>query len=190
MITDVDGLYFGWLMELLGKPTKSLERLSWMLHRNTFTRSIGRDVDRAKDGMYLRKRFLEDFSDAKIDPRISNLLLEDECSWLEMLVALSEGLDFLYDGGVQERFLELIGNLGLTKVLTSSLDGRYDELDQEIVDQATTRVDNDLFDSNGRGGLFPLSKSNHPDQREVEIWDQCAYYFNEKLEGVAWTSTN
>jgi len=190
MITDVDTLYFRWLMELLGHPTKSLERLSWMLHRNTFTRSVGRDPNRAIDGIYLRQRFLSDFSDANIDPRISNLLMEDECSWLEMLVALSEALDFLYDGGIQERMLELIDNLGLTKVLTSPKDGRYDELDQELVDLSTTRVDNNLFNANGHGGLFPLSKPGHPDQREVEIWDQHAYYFNEKLEGVVWTSIN
>lgn len=190
MITYVDDLYFKWLMDQLESPTKGLARLCLMLHNNTFTRSVGYDSNRAAEGVRLRRRFLEDFSDAKIDPRMSNaLLLENECSWLEMLIALSEALDYLYDGGVQGRLLELIDNLGLSKILHSPSDGRYDEVDQDLVDMATTRVDHNLFDYDGHGGLFPLDmKRNHPDQRRVEIWEQHAAYFNERLEGVVWTS--
>lgn len=187
MITYVDDLYFKWLMNQLEAPTNSLARLCSMLHNNTFTRRVGNDVNRAAEGVRLRRRFLDEFSDAGIDPRTSNiLLLENECSWLEMLIALSESLDYLYEGGVQERLLELISNLGLNKVLSSPDDGRYDELDQEYVDSVTTMVDHDLFDAAGRGGLFPLQSYDHPDQREVEIWDQQAAYFGEKLEGVVW----
>lgn len=188
MITDVDDLYFNWLMDQMESPTESLSKLGWMLHRNTFSRSVGNDSNRAVEGIRLRGRFSEDFIDADIDPRKLNLLMDQECSWFEMLIALSEALDYSYDGGVQERLLELVDNLGLTKILMSPKDGRYDELDQELVDKATTRVDNNLFDANGHGGLFPLERSNHSDQREVEIWEQHALYFSEKLEGVKWTS--
>lgn len=189
MITYVDDLYFGWLMNQFEDPTKSLARLCEMLHNNTFTRSVGNDQNRAAEGVRLRSRFLDDYSSARIDPRTSNqLLLENECSWLEMLIALSESLDYLYEGGVQYRLLELINNLGLTTILESPNDGSYDEIDQDFVDTVTTRVDHNLFDSAGRGGLFPLGSNNHPDQREVEIWEQHAAYFREKLEGVVWTS--
>lgn len=188
MITDVDTLYFKWLMGLLEAPTQKLGRLASMLHNNTFTRSVGNDSNRAAEGIRLRYRFMEDYQDARIDPRTLNYLMEQECSWLEMLIALSEALDYLYEGGVQERLLELIENLGLSKVLLSPIDGRYDEVDQDLIDLATTRVDHNQFDSDGHGGLFPLSKPNNPDQREVEIWEQHAAYFREKLEGVVWTS--
>ena len=190
MITDVDDLYFKWLMGQLEAPTGSLARLCWMLHNNTFTRNVGNDSNRAAQGIRLRNAFLHEFSDANIDPRKLNSLMEQECSWLEMMYALSESLDYLYDGGVQERLLELIDNLGLTTVLMSPKNGRYDEVDQELVDLATTRVDRNLFTADGHGGLFPLMKQNHLDQREVEIWEQQASYFSEKLEGVVWTSTN
>lgn len=190
MITDVDTLYFKWLVGRMEAPTEAIGRLCWMLHYNVFTRRVGRDFNREGQGLDLRQRFLQDYLDVNIDPRKIALLLEEECSWLEMLIALSEALDFLYDGGVQERFLELIDNLGLTQILSSPKDGRYDELDQELVDSATNRVDYNMFDENGHGGLFPLQKDNHPDQREVEIWKQQAAYFSEKLEGVLWTSTN
>jgi hypothetical protein len=190
MITDVEDLYFKWLMGMLEAPTESLGRLGWMLHRNTFTRSVGNDSNRAAEGIRLRRRFLSDYSDANFDPRKTNLLMEDECSWFEMLIAFSEALDYLYEGGIQGRLLELIENLGLDRVLMSPRDGRYDEIDQDFVDSVTTRVDHNKFDFDGHGGLFPLSKPNHPDQREVEIWEQHAAYFREKLEGVVWTSIN
>lgn len=188
MITDVDELYFNWLMNLLGSPTESLRRLCWMLYRNTFTRSVGNDINRAIKGMELRRRFIGEFLDANIDPRQTNSLMDEDCSWLEMLIALSEDLDFLYEGGTQENLLELIDNLGLTKILASPRDGRYDQIDQDLVDAAASRVDHNLFDPDGLGGLFPLHKNDHPDQREVEIWEQHAAYFREKLEGVMWTS--
>lgn len=189
MITYVDDLYFKWLIDQLEQPTESLIRVCRMLHNNTFTRDVGNDENRAAEGIRLRHRFLEEFSDARIDPRTSNiLLLENQCSWLEMLIALSESLDYLYEGGTQERLLELIDNLGLSSVLESPEDGRYDEIDQDFVDAATARVDNNLFDRYGNGGLFPLQAEDNPDQREVEIWVQHAAYFREKLEGVVWTS--
>lgn len=97
-------------------------------------------------------------------------------------------------GGVKERLVEMMLNMGLRQILLTSLNriksSRYDEVDQHLVDAATSRIDNNRFDINGNGGLFPLSKPNHPDQREVEIWDQQAAYFVERLEGVMWTSTN
>lgn len=188
MITDVDDLYFMWIIDQLEAPTKSIIRLCRMLHDNTFTRSVGNDYNRAVEGQRLRNRFMNDFLEANIDQRKLNLLLHPDCSWLEMLIALSDSLDYLYEGGVQERFLELVENLGLTKVLLSPQNGRYDEVDQDLVDVVTNRVDNNLFEANGRGGLFPLKLYNHYDQRRVEIWEQQAAYFRERLEGVLWTS--
>lgn len=183
MITDIDALYFRWLMERFEDPSPGLERVCLMLFQNIFQRRVGNDVNRATDGRSLRVHFLDDWSEANIDPRISNQFLEDECNWFEMLVALASGLDYLYDGGVKENFVMLIDNLGLAKLMMR-VGGRYKEIDQQLVDEATNRVDYNLFDPDGHGGLFPLTKHQHPDQREVEIWDQCAAYFRERLEGV------
>lgn len=188
MITDVDDLYFKWLLESLDNPTRSLGRLGWMLHKNIFTRSVGNDSNRAAEGIRLRQRFMSDYIDANIDPRKINYLMDQECSWFEMLYALSESLDYIYDGGVQERLMELLDNLDLTRLLIEPGNGQYDEVDQNLVDSATNRVDHNMFDFDGNGGLFPLTKTDHPDQREVEIWEQQAAYFREKLEGVVWTS--
>lgn len=183
MITDIETLYFKWLMDWFDEPSVGLERVCLMLSENVFQRRVGNDVNRAVDGRALRTRFLDDWSDAGIDPRISNQFLEDECNWFEMLVALASALDYLYDGGVKENFVELIDNLGLAKLMLRTGE-RYQVIDQQFVDDATNRVDYNLFDPDGRGGLFPLTKHQHPDQRGVEIWDQCAAYFRERLEGV------
>lgn len=189
---DVDALYFKWLLKHIDDSI-IFERFCWMLHRNVFTRRVGNDVNRAVDGINLRVRFLDDLSEANIDPRLSNELMSQECSWFEMLVALANALDYLYEGGTRDWFVELINNMGLIQALNTpdiSLVNDYNEVDQRAVDNATVTVDKSLFTAHGRGGLFPLQTNNHPDQREVEIWEQHAAYVSERLEGVMWTSTN
>lgn len=186
---DIDDLYFRWLMSRFSNRSPGLERVCGMLHEDGFQRRVGNDINRAVDGEALRRIFLDDFHEADIDPRITNDFLAGPCSWFEMLLALAESLDYLYDGGVQERFIEVIDNLGL-KVVYSRTFKRYDDIDQDLVDASVNRVDFNLFDPDGRGGLFPLTKKDHPDQRGVEIWDQQAAYFRERLEGILWTSIN
>lgn len=188
MMVGIHDLYFKWLMDLLGDTNAPFERLCLMLGQNVFQRRVGNDVNRASDGLSLRRHFLDEFSDARIDPRVSNAFMDLECSWLEMLVALADRLDYNYDGGIKERFIEMIYNLGLEKLLQTSTaqinSAAYDEIDQQLVDSATNRVDNNLIDRNGYGGLFPLERSGHPDQREVEIWAQHAAYFSENMREV------
>lgn len=186
---DIDVLYFKWLMSRFNGPTAGLERVCRMLNENVFQRNVGNDVNRAVAGETLKRLFLDDYHEADIDPRITNDFLQMPCSWLEMLLALAENLDYLYEDGVKEIFLEMLDNLGLTRLMFR-LDEKYDGIDQDLVDAATNRVDHNLFGPDGRGGLFPLTKKNHPDQRVVEIWDQHAAYFRERLEGVMWTSTS
>ena len=182
---ELDDLYFKWLMEKLDEPSPAVVRLCAMLWENVFQRRVGNDVNRAIDGANLRLMFLDDYAELDVHPVVVNDFVSLECTWLEMLIALANHLDYLYDGGIQNRFLELVTNLGLDRVIFTPRDPRklalHDELDQELVDIATTRVDNNEFDRLGRDGLFPLTQDRHPDQREVEIWDQHSAYFLEKL---------
>ena len=188
MIVDVDSLYFGWLMSRFEEPTAGLERVCGMLHENVFQRRVGNDDNRAVDGETMRRQFLDDYHEADIDPRITNEFMAGACSWFEMLLALAIKFDFMYDGGIQNNFVDMMENLGLVVVM-NRLQHKYDDIDQDLVDASCNRVDFNLFDPDGRGGLFPLHKKDHPDQRGVEIWDQQAAYFRERLEGVMWTST-
>ena len=189
MMLDIDSLYFDWLTNRFDLRSSGMMRLCGMLHTDVFQRRIGNDANRAAAGEALRRIFLDDYHEADIDPRISNNFLAGACSWLEMLLALAERLDFLYDGGIPERFTEMTQNMGIF-VAATRVDHRYDQIDQQLVDTMVNVVDFNQFDPDGRGGLFPLTKHDHPDQRGVEIWDQQAAYFREKLEGVMWTSTS
>jgi len=103
-----------------------------------------------------------------------------------MLVALTRKLDYSYEGGVEGRFIELISNMTLDPLLRHGArrSKHMMEYDQHTVDLATSDIDHNRFDRNGHGGLFPLAKTGYPDQRRVEIWDQCGAYFRERLEGV------
>lgn len=187
---DLEDLYFEWLLTCLDPEgvTEEVAYVCGLLHRSYFKRRVGNDINRAVDGADLRKEFMQQFEDSNFDLRDIQDLMMMECTWFEMLVALSIHLDFLYEGGVEGRFTELITNLGLDSLLTASHRHSREE-DQQYVDRVTDDVDNNHFDQHGHGGLFPLKTPGHPDQRGVEIWDQHAAYFRERLEGVLWTST-
>lgn len=185
---DLDGLYFEWLLTCLD-PDRILEGVAYtadLLHNCEFERRVGNDVNRAIDGANLRIEFLTRYEEADFDPRITNELMMRECSWFEMLVALARAIDFLYEGGVEGRFIELITNLTLDPMLKHGphRSDHMREYDQRFVDVATSNVDTNKFDRDGHGGLFPLTKNDHADQRRLEIWDQQAAYFLERLEGV------
>lgn len=180
---DIEALYFDWLLTRLDPDGVSEEvaHVCNLLHRCDFQRRIGRDINRAIDGANLRNEFMRSYDDADFDPHVTNDLMLTECSWFEMMTALAERLDYLYDGGVENRFMEMVKNLGLTSLL--SYHHEFEEEDQLIVDEATALVDESRFNSNGGGGIFPLrGLYDHPDQREVEIWDQQAAYFRENLD--------
>lgn len=184
-MTSLDDQYFDWLLTNLhsGGVAESVEELCRLLHEFEFHRRVGNDVNRAVDGAGLREDFLHSCR-TRVSQARADEFLDAECTWLEMLVALSAALDFLYDGGVEGRFLELTGNLGLNVIFTTTQQLR------DRVQDAVYLVDNNHFDYLGQGGIFPLTKDCHRDQRLVEIWDQQAAYFRERLEGVLWTSTS
>lgn len=191
---DIEGVYFEWLLTRLN-PDGVLEGVAYtcdLLHDYIFERRVGNDINRAANGADLRKQFLEQFEPAEFDPHVTNHLMMQECSWLEMLVALCVSLDYMYEGGVENRFIEIIENVGLGSLLDENPNRSSNVITFERgqVESVLHKIDENRFDSDGNGGLFPLASPNHPDQRYVEIWDQQAAYFREKFRGVLWTSTS
>lgn len=179
--------YFLWLIDHFESHDRNIKRLCRLLHNASFRRDVGLDSNRALNALGLRERFLDQSRLEVVEG------LPSEATWFEMMLILSIDLNYIYEEGVLDLFLEMCSNLGLDDVLdaTVSVNGTsiYDEVDQDYIYQSTARVDDNMIDSLGNGGLFPLRSNNHPDQRGVEIWEQAAAYFNEKLEGVMWTST-
>jgi hypothetical protein len=191
-VIDLEDLYFEWLLGRLDPSgvTEGVAYVCGLLHNCEFKRRVGNDLNRAADGTNLRKEFLTEFEDANFDPHVTNDLMAQECSWFEMLVALTRALDYSYDTGIYDQFLELIENMQIDHLAVDEPDrsaGRIRE-DQHAVDVITSDIDNNRFEFNGLGGLFPLSKPIRLDQRGEEIWEQAGAYFRERLEGVLWTS--
>lgn len=190
----LEDLYFEWLLLQIDQDgvTEGVVHVCDLLHNCEFHRRVGNDINRAIDGANLRKEFLLEFNEADFNPNVTNSLLMQECSWLEMLIALARKLDYIYEGGVNGRFIELLTNMHLGPIASFNPDRSLgtSNYDYTFVRTTTSDIDNNRFQFNGKDGLFPLRKRPPVDQRTVEIWDQHSAYFGEKLEGVLWTSSN
>lgn len=174
----LDEAYFVWLYSQVGSvtekdPTKTYWDLMRILYDTQFmwVRSIEKDGNRAQDGKDLRRQFLRD---TKTRYKDKAGWLELECSFLEMMVALSWAVAFEGGGTPEERFWEMIHNLGLTECT----DANPPEI--TIVKHILNKVITRDYAPNGAGGLFPL-KNSHEDQRDVELWYQANAYLLESL---------
>lgn len=191
-MNDLEELYFDWLLHLVDPEgvTEGVAYLCGLLHDCEFRRRVGRDINRASDGANLRKEFFDDFGVGKFNPDDVENLLDKECTWLEMLIALARTLDFYYEGGIDGRLFELINNMDLGHVAAFNphRSKALAEYERRLVHIVTDDINENRISRDGRGGIFPLKKkTGYPDQREVEIWDQQAAYFRERLKGVLWT---
>jgi len=167
MTEPLDESYFVWLYSQVGDPKiENPHRTYWRLLKHLFTKEfvwiVANDDNRLEDGRDLRKEFA---GDTNLDEDWMRL----GCSMLELLIGLSRRLSFEAEGEPRVWFWELMCNLGLDSFNDATL------IPDQKIEDALERVIWRTYNSNGRGGLFPL---NHPrqDQTRVELWYQlCAY---------------
>lgn len=176
---DVNQDYFHWLCELVNveQEEKSYWLLAKDLHRMPFYSLVPHDENRAMDGVTMREEYLN-FVNC---PKYVSIDLE-ECTVLEMLVALASRLNYETEGTHEEEdntaewFWEMIDNLGLTDFS----DDNYVREDGIVkVDDILERLVQRRYAWNGKGGLFPLD-SPQCDQRKAEIWYQMNAYLMER----------
>ena len=93
-----DNSYFEWLVDRTGdtrlaeSPDQSYLSLLEIMHQTPFKVTIANDINRALDGIELRKAFTRD------NPDVSYVWLnEQECSMLEMFIALAERMDMMLE---------------------------------------------------------------------------------------------
>lgn len=130
----------------------------------------GTDRDRYRDGMALRNEYAESSNDFYI------LEWEEECTVLEMLIALAVKIDWVLMGVPDKDngywwFWLMIKNLDLHKMT----DDRFDEF--YILQTIDGWLDRDIG-YNGEGGLFPLHETD-TDQRYESTWQQMNNYLLE-----------
>lgn len=175
----IDEAYLQWLYSHVGSVklknrTKTYWSLLRILHSKEFVwdpRRMGRDENRAKDGIDLRRKFLEE-SGAVVDDAA---WLDYGCSFLELLIALSWQMSFEGGGTQAECFWEIIGNLGLRECTDAAVP------DEDAINYILDKVNARDYAPNGAGGLFPLKDPDAADQRNVELWYQLNTYLLERL---------
>lgn len=173
MEKPLDEAYFEWLaVQVVNIRLRNPRTTRWevlkQLYRTEFFWRIRNDDNRVADGKELRTEFL--------DGGTAECWEEQGCSFLEMLIALSRRLAFQTEGAsVAEWFWHLMANAGL-----DISDWDYEENRMETyVDQVLQSINNRTYDTNGRGGLFPLHESDI-DQTKIELWYQMNYYLLER----------
>lgn len=170
----LDARYLDWLYKHIGpvqnrNPARSYWLLAVALYQKEFTWFVSNDDNRVEDGRELREEFLEEMA-VKCDLD----WLNDGCSMLEMMIALSRRLAFETGEESFEWFWVLADNLELRPYV----DEEFGEDYKVDVDLILDRVIDRTYKTNGRGGLFPL-RNPEVDQRYVEIWYQKAAYLME-----------
>ena len=167
--------YFDWMYNLVCRNRYSkdisFKKLFSYLNDTKFTYSIRMDLNRAKDGTELRRRYANEFKIANIYDRICG-----PCSVLEMMIALAIRCEetIMDDENFGDRtdqwFWDMMKNLGL-----GHMDD--DEFDEEYVSDVITRFLNRDYEPDGRGGLF-FVRNCDIDLRDVEIWIQMLWYLD------------
>ena len=171
--------YFKWLaVQVVNTRLKNPSLTNWHVLRQLFGTEfvwrIRNDDNRVADGVELRSQFLDQHLGLEVDPA----WFEQPCSFLEMLIALSERLTFQTEGASPaEWFWHLMNNVGLNITDQAYEAGRM----QMYVDQVLQMINMRTYDRNGRGGLFPLNGAGViEDQTKVELWYQMNYYLLER----------
>jgi len=175
---EITNEYFDWICRLVCNTDYSkylsYTKLLSHLHSIKFTYSIRKDQNRAEDGRDLRWRFIcgQDYPEYYNDYLTC---LDEPCSVLEMLVALSVRCEELMDdpnlgNRTAQWFWGMIINLGIG----SMTDVRYDRL---LVDAAISKFLKREYEPNGKGGLFTIRNCDC-DLRSVEIWLQMCWYLD------------
>ena len=167
--------YFDWMYNLVCRnrysKNISFKKVFSYLNDTKFTYSIRMDLNRAKDGTELRRRYANEFKIANIYDRICG-----PCSVLEMMIALAIRCEetIMDDENFGDRtdqwFWDMMKNLGLGHM-------NDDEFDEEYVSDVVTRFLNRDYEPDGRGGLF-FVRNCDIDLRDVEIWIQMLWYLD------------
>lgn len=164
--TEYDRRYFSWLCSMVGvRPNSMAGELLMEFHSHPFIMSVERDENRYEDGLTLRRAFSFE-SDIHYVP---DNWYSKECSFLEMMVALSERLGMHIDADTSVTFWHLMRNLGLNKM---------SEVPETEIEKIIDTVNHRTFERDGSGSLFPLRVATR-DQRHIEMYAQMQDYIME-----------
>jgi len=185
-MTDLVNSYFSWLSLIVTNDPVSKRDSYSMLLRYLFNTKFfflnSSDVDRAIDGIYLRKMFIADrVQFYGLDNQEFYRLNTDlgDCRILEMMIGLARRceMDTMYNNMLGDRtgqwFWEMIASLKLGQMTDACFD-------QEYVESRVMNFMNRNYKVNGEGGLFTVNNVTD-DMRRISICKQMNLYLNEVL---------
>lgn len=164
--------YLEWLRGLVDDLHEPHNDLLFVLLANyPFDAYMSDDLNRAEDGLELRRRF----------ERETSISLPDlgRCSVLEFLIALAKRMndvawDYQNPNKTPEYFWEILNNAGIPYEDTEFKNAVFlAEIIENILHKRVAFL--------GDYGLFPL-KASRRDQAKVSFWDQMSDYLGEKLQ--------
>ena len=178
-MNDLRNDYHIWLCSFVyGKhhPRRSsYDRLLETLGNTEFSWTISKDENRAADGKKLREDYADQY---RINPEDLSFI-NDPCSILEMMIALSNRMEktIMSDPDVGDKtgqwFWTMIANLHLGPMTDLNYSEKYVD---DVIDTFLSRH----YARNGDGGLF-IVNSGSQDMRRTEIWYQMSWYLDEVL---------
>ena len=165
--------YFKWLCGIVCKDkfskNISYNKLLECLYSIEFRFVIPNDINRAKDGVDLRKRYYF--------MTFNNVDMDLPCNVLEMMVALTIRCEesIMDNPSFGDRtgqwFWTMIKNLGLYTMTD-------DIFDEDFVRDKIDIFMDRQYEPDGQGGLFRI-KHCIRDLRQVEIWYQLCWYLDQ-----------
>lgn len=167
---DIREKYYNWLRKESGLGLE-YSRLLLFLFRTLFEPPMEMDVNRQHDGIDLRYRFAYEND---ISPgMVNDYLMDDDCSYLEMMIALAlriqENMFNDDQYGVAFWIREMISCSGLEELT----DQYWHEGDAKAI---LYRIKTHNYQPNGIGGLF--FAPDGADMRTLEIWYQMHEHIN------------
>jgi len=167
--------YIDWLYSQISENNPNNSDYHFLinyLHKTPFRSSVEMDLNRVDDGLGLRYMFdmHEGFSNLDCD-------ITDECSALEVLIALAMRMEFgllgsEYEMTVSQCFWVMMINLDID--YADDFAWFDDFVEGDVVKKVDIWLDRE-FDIRGNGSIFPQSCDTF-DQREEELWDQMNTY--------------
>jgi len=168
-----DDVYLEWLYDrVLVRSVRGATywKLLNQLYRIPFTWFVPNDGNRAEDGKDLRLKWAEEVGTIRCPENWMDL----PCSFLEVLIALAERMEFEAGQSIHHWFWHLLENLGFSDCHDGSMYSR------RFVQMRIKSILDRRYEPNGQGGLFPLRQSEQ-DQRKVELWYQMSAYLLQDL---------
>lgn len=176
---EFDHLYFEWMYRLVCDPLyadierSSYRKLFTKLHGTNYDYILPMDANQLSAGLDLRYRFV--YETGRPYESVQELMDGVPCSMLEMIIALAYGCE-----GIMANVKEgcrlgqwvwiMLSNLGIAGMN----DERYDEA---AVNDVLYRFIHNLYEPDGKGGLFWIENCKS-DLRRTPIWMQACWYLD------------